>query len=463
MKFFRHSNGFFTLLAGLGLVLGGLLTGCAGGSDSGGSPGGGATQTGTVAVLLTDSPSSDFSEVNVTVNEVILLSESQSPVTIFSGARRVNLWDLEEVEDLFMIHEGVPAGTYNKIRLQVSNPTTKPEKVIQLVADGKVDLVPRSPFSVTVGGALTIRLDLDVENSIPQTSSGEYLLRPVVFVDILSELPARLVRVSGVIEEINPDTRSFLLRRTDPKFYDLGDGDENRPRLIRVEVPADARIFDPSRLPGDFASDFSSLAKDQHVHVRGLLSIQGGLHIEASLIEIGDQFRRLHGLITSALDSQKHFGFHPDPGQGITNDIVVRVYDETLTFGDLMPEKRAVVEGVLDANLLHAAVIVIKLDLRGFEGTICDPKPDRTFNLTLRQSPSECSPPVLPDDMPVQVEENALIIRIGREEDNHLQIERILFDSLMNGDEAHVFGHFDESFFPFHALEVITFATQPIP
>ncbi len=36
VKLFKHSNGFFRLLAGLGLMLGGLLTACAGGSDGGG-------------------------------------------------------------------------------------------------------------------------------------------------------------------------------------------------------------------------------------------------------------------------------------------------------------------------------------------------------------------------------------------------------------------------------------------
>ncbi len=476
MKVFRLLDGFFTVLAGLGLVLGGLITGCAGGAD-----GGGATQTGTVAISLTDAPIvADFSAVNVTVNQVILLSDNQSPVTIFNGARTVNLLDLEEVEDLFIIHDAVQAGTYSKIRLQVSNPEfvrTNGEHIssdmIELVAGGKIDLVPQGVFTISPGEILNIRLDLDLEKSIVihPTSPNTYFLRPVIFVDITRDLKKRLVRVSGEIVQINQDTQSFLLRRTDPHFNDLGNEDEDRPHLVRVVVPEGARIFNASGLPDHFIGSFDSLQVGQHVHVRGLLSIEGVLHIEASLIEIGDQFDRLRGTVTSGLDSQNRFGFCPDPYpcSDITHpSIQVQVYDETLILGQLEVGRRAIIDGVQDGtNLFHAAVIVVKPDLTSREGIIIEPGPDsetRNFNLILTL-PCDLFRPCLA--IPTQIIKvhavpEAVIILVSLTKDDLLQIEPIPFKLLRVGNEAHVFGQFIDPV-SFNALEVIAFSTQPIP
>jgi hypothetical protein len=287
---FKDLNKFFTLFLGLGLVLGGLVTGCASGES------GGSTQTGTVAFLLTDGPTEEFSQVNVTVNEISLLSEDREPVIIFSGARRINLLALQEVEDLFMIHDGVPVGIYNKIRLHVSDPefvgidgTVIPSSDIHLVANGKIDLLPDEHFEVSPGGTLVVLLDLDANKSIMihPTSSGKYQFRPVVFVKVLDRIHTRLVSVNGVIESINTDNtdntdntedHSFLLRRSHPLFHDLDDDsvsdndslsddndsisdnasssdDDDRPHLIRVVVSDETHIFkDYFRLRVDFIS-----------------------------------------------------------------------------------------------------------------------------------------------------------------------------------------------------------------
>ncbi len=507
MKFDKQFNKFF-VIGVLGLILlGGLITAC-GSSDSTGS-----AQIGTVAVLLTDSPTEQFSAVYVTVNEVSLLSDERGHVTIFSGPpRQVNLLALQDVEDLFTVHESVPAGTYNKIRLQVSDPRFVPfvgdpitGEHIHLVANGKVDLIPDHPFHVSPGETLTIRLDIDADKSIMihPTSSGDYILRPVVFVDVLNQLPSRLVDVSGVIDSIDPDTRSFLLRRSEPIFHALNSDDEDRPHLVRVAVSNDTHIFDASGQPGSF----DALAVDQQVHVRGLLTLEGGFHIDARLIEIG-QFIRLHGLITIGVEmfdgpACDRFILRVDSAQlgipipeplsirlgaplPITEvNIAVQLHNETLIFeagthrrltcGDLVTGKRVWVEGVLDLldvptedlviGILHAAVIVVKPTLENHKGTIDALNLGaRTFNLTqtLPCDPLCLALPIL-EPILVQVEENALILRIGREEDNSLRIERILFDDLKNGAKAEVFGHLDESGIPFHAQDVIMFATQPIP
>ena len=55
-----------------------------------------ADNTGSVAILLTDSPTNDFSEINITVTKIELMSDS-SKATVFSGNRIINLLDLNNL------------------------------------------------------------------------------------------------------------------------------------------------------------------------------------------------------------------------------------------------------------------------------------------------------------------------------------------------------------------------------
>jgi hypothetical protein len=480
MKFFKHTNRFFALSAGMGLLMGGLLTGCGGGSG-GGSAGEGATQTGAVAVLLTDAPSDDFSQVIVTVDEVSLLSNDGDEFTLFKGTREMDLLALQDIQDLFMVHPEVPVGDYDRIRLHVKDlKLVKADQQPVLSEDivlGSQTVIIRladSPLRVFVGETVTVQLDLDVDQSMDDlgVSPGRYRFRPVVLVEFLTGLPTRLVRASGEIVEINSNMNSFLLRRTDPKFSELGDGDENRPHLIRVDVSdTETQIFEADGQPGKF----DSLETGQKVHVRGLLSIAEGLHLDARIIEIG-QFTRLRGTIESNV-VENHFGFCPDPcpvPPGPDDIISVQVFPETLVLGELTPGKRALIEGVMDnLSQFNAAVIVVKPALEKHKGTIDGLNlTARTFNL-IQTLP--CEPlclalaaqiiPIKPA-IPVLVEDNALILRIGRESDNRLEIKKILFEELKDGAATEVIGSFgqqSEDGNLFHAIEVITFATQPIP
>ncbi|GEM_PF-1079964 len=516
MDFVKYFNKFFMLFGGFGLILGSLITAC-GSSDSTGS-----TQTGTVALLLTDGPTEEFSKVNVTVNEVSLLSDGGEPVILFSGERRIDLLALQEVEDLFMIHEGVPASTYNKIRLRVSDPEffkiicdpidqidpmdpcRIPSTHIHLVAGGKVDLVPEHPFQVSPGETLVLRLDLDAEKSIliHLSSAFKYQFRPVVFVEVLDKMIERTIFVDGEVVSISTETRSFLLRRSHPIFHDLDlsdkpivEEDNDTRHLIRVVVSEDTRIFEASGLPGSF----DSLAVGQHVNVRGLFSFEDGFRIQARLIEIGEDFIRLHGSIVVGVDDPVCDRFIlrvdsvqmdipvPDP-QSIQSgvplpitevNIEVQLHNETLIFeagthkrltcGDLVTGKRVLVEGVLDRlgvptedliiGILHAAVIVVKPDkaeLIDYEGSVHELNlEERTFRLAIILPCEPLCLPILQQIILVHVLPEAVIIRIHSGKDGHLEIEPIPFESIKEGDRVHVFGQFDTSGSPFHAQVVV--------
>lgn len=72
---------------------------------------------------------------------------------------------------------------------------------------GRIDLDPREPFQVRVGGTLAIRLDIDANKSInlhQAGNSGKCIFRPVIFVDIREEVPTgRCPKVlSGIIASL---------------------------------------------------------------------------------------------------------------------------------------------------------------------------------------------------------------------------------------------------------------------
>lgn len=172
-----------------------LLASCSS-SDGGNSDTGTTATTGRVSLLITDAPTDDFDQVNLTVESISFLGEDDGHETIvFDESRIVDLLALQNYSDL-LVTAVIPVGTYDKIRLHVSQVELvtfvdggDPESIItKLPANGKVDLNPRGSFEVVGDGHLMIELDIDAEKSIHiiEKGNGEksYNFRPVVFVNI---------------------------------------------------------------------------------------------------------------------------------------------------------------------------------------------------------------------------------------------------------------------------------------
>lgn len=203
-------------------ILSVLLAACGGGGSAVGSMPGGAT--GSVGIVVTDAPSAEFSAINLTIEGIDLIGDTQH-VTLFDaatdgGAKTVNLLDLSNFSYLFAVSQSVPVGSYNKIRLYVSDialvpqDTTAPVIHPQLPANGKIDLNPREPFTVVSGQPLYLQLDFDANKSIQivTTGNGKYVFRPVVFVDVLgTNFTGKLVRIHGAVQSVASDGSSFLL------------------------------------------------------------------------------------------------------------------------------------------------------------------------------------------------------------------------------------------------------------
>lgn len=285
-------------LQGLLLLLAALALGACGGN--GGSATTDATGTGSVGIVLTDAPSDDFQAINMTVQEVLLLSsDGSAPVSVFSGEQTVDLLSLRDHAELFALGD-VPAGHYEKIRLILKQPDGL-ELVTRdgvshypnLTGNGKLDLNPRGGFSVADGQMLYLQIDVDADKSIHvhQTGHGGYKFRPVVFVDVIGDqFSGKLVRRTGYVGALADDASRFTLCDMPQTFSDDPDAskaedgdeadgevnddhstgyddDEDDDRICLRVVTADAKLFGADGLPLALAD----LTADERVTAIGFL------------------------------------------------------------------------------------------------------------------------------------------------------------------------------------------------
>jgi len=298
-----------------------LLAGC-GSSGGGGGSSPGTAETGSVAIFIKDGPADEFAQIWVTITQVELLPVSGSPVVIYDNPAgcTVDILDYSDEDFLLKIHRSVPAGQYSKIRLRVTNIELVPKagsaigsNIEVKLPSGKIDLNPRGTFTVTSGGTLSVRLDMDANKAIHvhPSKSGWYIFRPVVFVDIETGYPAAICPklVHGTITSLNKNS----LNQTTGFTMAL----ENGRGTLDVKLNSETDIF----LANGAFGDASSLAVGQEVRVRGKMDSSGAL--VASLVIIGDVVDVL-GDVTSAVASNV-FTFTPFTGEELIGNYEVRI------------------------------------------------------------------------------------------------------------------------------------------
>jgi hypothetical protein len=317
MKASIHTYRFSVLALVLAIAV--AMTGCLGGigeSDelpgSGGPAAGGAAgTTGSVALLITDAPTSDFDEINLAITGASLIgADDGDPVPIFSGYRKINLLELQDHSELFSLTD-VPAGTYEKIRLEVRDielvrldEAGDPVEVIRpMLPSGKIDLNPRRTFEVKGGETLILQVDIDAQKSVHVVSAGRSgltIFRPVVFVDIIDGLKARFTKVNGTIAEIDDEARTFVLCGAFRDCgADAGDGDE---RCLTILVGDDTSIFN-----ADGAATFDAIIVGDPATVIGRLRhYEEGAALNARFVWLGehDALVRVRGVVTTGYNGE---------------------------------------------------------------------------------------------------------------------------------------------------------------
>jgi uncharacterized protein DUF4382 len=187
-----------------------LIPGCSGGGSGGSASQ--ARKSGTVSILVKDGPTVEFDHVFVEVTHVSLLrADDGKAVTVFDGHEKIDLLMFRD-QDFLLAQKDVPAGTYEKIRMEISSVEVEPATDCPEVKlpSGKIDLVPQSPFEVTDGGSIQVRLDIDAGKSLfihQAGKSGKCIFRPVVFVDVTTGASSSCPQeVAGTITKVgDPD------------------------------------------------------------------------------------------------------------------------------------------------------------------------------------------------------------------------------------------------------------------
>jgi Domain of unknown function (DUF4382) len=179
---------------------------------TGTNPGSGGTGTGTLSVVIKDSPFSEATALLVKFTDVSVHKSSTDgtgegewvplkfdPTTATS--RTCDLKRLEAETDVLGIGT-LPEGHYTQVRLTVDTATIYKSTITtgDICAEKMVlELVPPATsetgtsvtipsgtlklnreFTVPAGGAMTMTLDFDGDKSVKQTGNGKYMMTPVI-------------------------------------------------------------------------------------------------------------------------------------------------------------------------------------------------------------------------------------------------------------------------------------------
>lgn len=427
---------------------------------------------GSVSLILTDAPSAEFSAVNFTFTKIEFLGDEIAPVTVYEGEQSVNLLSLTNFGQLLSVVEHIPAGTYSKIRLTLKKPDG-----IELIplgggdpiypaltGNGKMDLLPRQPFSVIADEMLYLQLDIDAEKSLHIVEKGnpsavisaagmtstsktavEYVVRPVVFIDFLTDLQhGKLLRVTGYAHSEPADTESFVLCSFAPAEEPAPDaiGD---PRCMEVSTRS-ASIFDTTGEPVDPSAvhqgdpiTLVGFINTSHVASSGLPLIG----INAEVIELGASgtYFILNAVIdTAPLSENGTFTFDTSaatniPGQLQAGSKVFRRDGERLDYTAIQPGVQAGLDGTpasTDPAVMKTTLVVI------------DHQPDAlTDSVTgSLQSINLAENTLMVNDVMILVSADTQVMQSGTMADSMMS-EVLMLDQLMEGDALTVYGHYN--------------------
>ncbi|HEY0867675.1 MAG TPA: DUF4382 domain-containing protein [Fimbriimonas sp.] len=161
-------------------LVGVFAAGCGGNDDNGGSNGDGR---GTLAVRLADAPDPTISELNITIGGVQANVDDRW-VDVENDDVTLDLLDLVE-NDTSIGSTELPVGTYNQIRLFVTDATvtdstgTHDVEIPSADQTGVKVIIPGG-YRISNREITTLLLDFDVDKSLTKTGNGRYILRPTI-------------------------------------------------------------------------------------------------------------------------------------------------------------------------------------------------------------------------------------------------------------------------------------------
>jgi hypothetical protein len=150
--------------------------------------------TGTIEIHMTDAPIdlSNVEKVEVTITDVIVYPGEDDGMPVVDGNGPIELMTHPDTFDLLTLTDGattllasgeVPAGDYQRIRLQISEATltykdgtTAPLKI----DSNKVDVPIRFHVAADTTNTMTLDFDAGASVQVNETATDTLILRPVV-------------------------------------------------------------------------------------------------------------------------------------------------------------------------------------------------------------------------------------------------------------------------------------------
>jgi hypothetical protein len=271
--------------------------------------------------MITDGPTDQFERILITLDRMLLLGGSGGHQVLYDGPPiTFDLLDLGDRAD-FAFSSLVLADDYSKIRLKVSkielvdigpmDPTAPAAiELVDLPANGKIDLNPQGPFTVLAGQTTVVELDMHANRSfqVVVTGNGGYKLRPVIFVNVYPgdiNLPSKLIRVFGTVNAVSDAEKSVVLCNlqfvAQLGAVTTGDADD----CVRLFANGSTSIFGD----GGLAIGFQDIAMDNELTGIGFLTPDGAdvlFSLDAVVMEVGEHqppsdtgWETLRGMVVS--------------------------------------------------------------------------------------------------------------------------------------------------------------------
>jgi hypothetical protein len=175
---------WLSTLVVLALVSGAWLSGCGGSSPT--DPGGDTF----LSVELTDAPTDEVSEVVVCIVGLTVKHTDRAVERISHQTVEIDLLQLRNVTRL-LVRAGVEAGSYEFIQIELDETCSS---VVEIATGERKELqIPSRQikvlggFSVAQGRDTRLVLDFDADQSLVKRGNGEWLLKPVIVVDRVSD------------------------------------------------------------------------------------------------------------------------------------------------------------------------------------------------------------------------------------------------------------------------------------
>ena len=319
------------------------LTGCGGGgSSSSSASSAGASASGSVSLLIGDNPIDDYDQAILRVEQILLLAEEDSaPVELLTDGISVDLLALQNISELIVDGNTVAAGTYSKIRLQVTSITLNitdengvvipgESVIVDVPASGKIDLNPRGSIVVAEGGELVLEIDVDLESSVKRNAgTGELRFRPVIFIDrIDGSNRGRTSRLFGVMRNI--DAASGTMELCNAKRLSA-DNDNAMGECVKVTFNEDTLLV--GETAGVLANE--DLLAEDAATVYGQYRDDA---LAANVIAVGerDSFQELEGDVSELPNDRGAFVVTSDDLDGVAegSTVAVRLVEGAKIIGD---------------------------------------------------------------------------------------------------------------------------------